>query len=235
MEELLAAAFVMGMLGSVHCIGMCGPLALALPLREDSNWSKFCGVLLYNTGRVITYAIAGTLFGLVGKTAGFFGYQQLLSIVLGACILVAVILPKAGVLTLSGNSVSQWLVRLRSRLGDLFLQRNYRSLFFIGLLNGLLPCGLVYMAATGATATGGIASGALFMAFFGLGTIPAMWCVSFFGNFIGLSFRKTIRKAYPYVLAVMATLLILRGMGLDIPYISPAISAEKTPVCCHKP
>jgi uncharacterized protein len=237
MVQLIFAAFTIGLLGSFHCVGMCGPLALSLPLNSNSFWSKFSGSLLYNAGRIVTYAAFGLVFGAIGKSVALFGYQQWLSVILGVVIIVFIILPKKITFITKKNIVLRFFEKLRSSLGQLFFKKNYSSLFSIGLLNGLLPCGLVYMAAAGAVATGDILKSTLFMAFFGLGTLPMMWSVAFFGNYIGIGIRQKIRKAYPYMMMLMACLLILRGMGLGIPYISPKVDVEKKAVhgCCTKP
>lgn len=227
MTQLLMAAFTMGLLGSFHCVGMCGPLALSLPLKDDSFNAKFSGALLYNAGRIVTYAVFGMVFGFIGKSVAFFGYQQWLSIALGIAILTFIILPKSVTSTKNKNGVVELFEKLRSVLGKLFFKKSYSSLFSIGLLNGLLPCGLVYMAAAGAVATGEISSSVLFMAFFGLGTLPVMWSIAFFGNYVSIGLRQRIRKVYPYMMMLMACLLILRGMGLGIPYVSPKVGIEK--------
>lgn len=214
----------MGMLGSFHCVGMCGPLALSLPLSNNSLRAKFAGSFLYNTGRMVTYAMFGLLFGVVGKTVSLFGWQQRLSIILGVTLIVFVVLPKKFNAAAQKNSaVTKALQHLLSNIGKLFLKKGYNSLFTIGLLNGLLPCGMVYMAAAAATATGNAPNAMLFMIFFGAGTLPVMWSLAFFGNYIGVSFRQKIRKAYPYMVGVMAGLLIVRGLGLNVPYLSPAL------------
>lgn len=237
MIQLLIAAFTMGMLGSFHCVGMCGPLALSLPLKSNSAIDKFTGALLYNVGRIITYAAFGILFGAVGKSLSLFGFQQWLSIIIGIVILVFIILPKRLLLFQQHNVLLRILEQIRLYLGNLFLQKNNTSLFSIGLLNGLLPCGLVYMAAAGSIATMDITRGVLFMVFFGLGTLPIMWSIAFFGNYIGVSIRIKIRKVYPYMMMLMACLLILRGLGLGIPYVSPKVEVKTQSVkgCCHKP
>ena len=112
-------------------------------------------------------------------------------------------------------------------------QKNYQSVFFIGLVNGLLPCGLVYMALAGAVATTSVVKSSLFMAAFGLGTLPLMWGVSFFGSFINVQTRVIIRRAYPYLMVGMAFLLILRGLGLDIPFLSPAFHMNEGQSMSH--
>ncbi len=237
MSQLIFAAFTMGLLGSFHCVGMCGPLALSLPINNDRPSARFSGVLLYNTGRILTYSIFGLIFGLIGKSAAFFGFQQWLSIILGLLIIYFVVLPKRFSIFNNKSFVLPFFEKIRSSLGELFFRKNYSSLFFIGILNGLLPCGLVYMAAAGAVATGEVPGSILFMAFFGLGTLPMMWSIAFFGNYVSISIRQKIRRAYPYLVTFMACLLILRGLGLGIPYLSPEMKKEKANMieCCAKP
>lgn len=237
MLAIFFAAFMIGIVGSFHCVGMCGPLALSLPLSNNSFAAKFSGAFIYNAGRIVTYSAFGLLFGLIGQTASVFGFQQWLSIIAGALILLFIILPKKYKLQHNAAKYTNgFFVKLRLELGRLFTQKNNSSLFVIGLLNGLLPCGLVYMAVAGAIAAGDVGSSVLFMAAFGLGTLPIMWSVAFFGNYMGVSLRQKIRRAYPYMMALMACLLILRGMGLGIPYVSPQMNAKKAEVhgCCTK-
>lgn len=237
MVQLILAALTMGLLGSFHCVGMCGPLALSLPLSNNSAWAKFSGAFLYNAGRVVTYSVFGLVFGIVGKSVSVFGYQQWLSVILGLLIIIFIILPKRLTSFSKNNFMMSFFEKIRAALGQLFFKKNYSSLFSIGLLNGLLPCGLVYMAAAGAVATGNISNSVLFMAFFGLGTLPVMWSVAFFGNFVGIGVRQKIRKVYPYMMMLMACLLILRGMGLGIPYVSPKVDLQKKEVhgCWARP
>jgi sulfite exporter TauE/SafE len=238
MLPLFLVAFTIGMVGSFHCVGMCGPLALALPLSSNSFAAKFFGALIYNAGRIVTYTVFGLIFGLIGQTAAIFNFQQWLSIGTGVLILLFIAIPqKYKIQHTASNYTTAFFTRIRMELGRLFTQKNNSSLFVIGLLNGLLPCGLVYMAVAGAIAAGDVGKSALFMAAFGLGTLPIMWSIAFFGNYIGVSIRQKIRRAYPYMMSLMACLLILRGLGLGIPYVSPKMDAAKTEVqgCCAKP
>ncbi len=237
MVQLFFVAFTIGIVCSFHCVGMCGPLAMALPLSNNSFVAKLGAAFIYNAGRIVTYAVFGLVFGLIGQTAALFGFQQWLSIGTGALILLFIIMPKKYKMQSStANYANGFFAGIRTRLGRLFTQKNNASLFVIGLLNGLLPCGLVYMAVAGAIAAGDIVNSVLFMAAFGLGTLPVMWSIAFFGNYVGISLRQKIRRVYPYVMAMMACLLILRGMGLGIPYVSPKMNAEKEKVtgCCSK-
>ncbi len=238
MLQLFFVAFTIGIVGSFHCVGMCGPLALALPLSNDSFAAKFFGAFIYNAGRIVTYTVFGLIFGLIGQTAALFNFQQWLSIGTGVLILFFIIMPKKYKIQNAASGYSTaFFTRIRMQLGLLFKQKNNSSLFVIGLLNGLLPCGLVYLATAGAIAADDVGSSMLFMAAFGLGTLPIMWSIAFFGNYIGVSFRQKIRRLYPYMMTLMACLLILRGMGLGIPYVSPKMDVAKREVqgCCAKP
>lgn len=224
MTGIFAIALLMGAVGSMHCIGMCGPLAMSLPVVSPTPAGKFLYTFLYNMGRIVTYALLGALLGLVGASFALAGLQQALSITVGTIILLCILFPRSQ-LTLAGSGKMQQLFeKVRSRLGGFLFKKKFSSVFFIGLLNGLLPCGLVYMAIAGAIATASVGKSMLFMATFGLGTLPVMWSVAFFGSFISLRTRMGIRKAYPYLMILMACLLIVRGLGLGIPYISPDIN-----------
>lgn len=231
------AAITLGLLGSFHCIGMCGPIALALPMVNHSPIHKFASVLLYNFGRALTYTALGVFFGLIGTGFAIFGLQQILSITIGALILITVLFPSKLISRFSfTNKLSQAFYGIKNKLSYLFTKKSMSSLFFIGILNGLLPCGLVYMAVVGAIATGNPLNGGLFMAVFGLGTIPAMLTVSMFSHMINAKFRSGINKAVPYVVSVMAIFMILRGLNLNIPYISPGFEEQtQTVSCCEKP
>lgn len=238
MLQLFIVAFSIGMVGSFHCVGMCGPLALALPLSNDSYAAKFWGSLIYNAGRVVTYSMFGFIFGLIGQTAALFNFQQWLSIGMGVLIIFFIIAPqKYKIQSTASGHTNAFFSSIRTRLAKLFKQKTSSSLFVIGLLNGLLPCGLVYMAIAGAIAAGDMGKSALFMAAFGLGTLPIMWSIAFFGNYIGVSLRQKIRKVYPFMMTLMACMLILRGMGLGIPYVSPKMDFAKKEVqgCCARP
>ncbi|MEP6676436.1 MAG: sulfite exporter TauE/SafE family protein [Ferruginibacter sp.] len=237
MTQFIIAGLTTGLLGSLHCIGMCGPLALSLPLDTNSRSSKIIGATIYNTGRVVTYTLLGILVGLIGKTFSFFGFQQYLSIFLGALIVLMIVVPKKYQTNLNTQYLlPRFFSSIRFSIATLFKKETKLSFFIIGMLNGLLPCGLIYIALATAATTGDWLHGSIFMMFFGLGTLPAMWSLIFFGQHLKFNFRKKIQKAYPYLMICMACLLILRGMGLGISYVSPAISKGKNPVlqCCHK-
>jgi uncharacterized protein len=236
--EFIIAAISLGLLGSFHCIGMCGPIALALPVHQYSPLKKYIGIFLYNLGRVSTYTFLGVLFGLLGQSFFLGGFQQLLSITIGILILVSVVFSNSKHLKSAKqlDFIYSFINNVKQQLGNLFNKKGLHFLFFIGLLNGLLPCGLVYLGIAGAIATGHYIKGAEFMFYFGIGTVPVMYVVAFIGQFITLKFRNQIRQSIPYVVSVMAILLIVRGLNLGIPYISPQFENETHKVsCCEKP
>jgi uncharacterized protein len=234
MTLIFIAAITLGFLGSFHCVGMCGPIALALPVGNARGISRLLLILSYNAGRMLTYSAFGILAGLAGRSIAIAGYQQLLSVMAGILLLLFILIP-AGLKPFQkmNSGIFIFFNRIKSSLSALFLRKGHRSLFTIGLLNGLLPCGLVYMALAGAIATGAAMEGAFFMAAFGLGTLPMMLALPFAGSFISLKTRNTMRRAVPALLACMAVLLILRGLNLGIPYISPKTGNDNNIPSCH--
>jgi hypothetical protein len=234
---MLWSAFLIGLFGSFHCIGMCGPIALALPIQQKSRIELIIGRVLYNVGRAVTYAAIGLVFGLVGQSLSLAGLQQSISIIAGVLILLMVLLP-------ARYSQKIYLLKpaygftnfLKRKFGQLLKRKSVISTFLIGLLNGFLPCGLVYIAVAGAVASGGYLEGAAYMFVFGIGTLPIMLAVSLAGNFISLNVRKRINKLIPAFMIVLAFLFILRGMNLGIPYISPQLQQTEISddsVICH--
>jgi len=218
----LYTALTIGLIGSFHCIGMCGPIAVALPLGEKSFLNRATGAFLYNIGRTLTYGVLGALFGLLGKGIEMAGFQQWASIVIGIVMIMTVVFP----FLFKGNINIEQLMfgyagRLIARFRKLFGIESYSNLFFIGLLNGLLPCGLVYVAVAGALNTNDALMGVLFMLVFGLGTIPIMMGVSLAGNFVGHSFKKKMNRIIPAFIFFLGVLFILRGLSLGIPFVSP--------------
>lgn len=212
------SALAIGFLGSFHCIGMCGPIALSLPYQGRKPLASAANVLLYNLGRAITYGLLGAVIGLVGK--GFFlaGAQSYLSMGLGLLLLTVALFSidmESQLLRVPIISrLNQWVTR---QLGRIIGQGGPLRLLGIGVLNGLLPCGLVYVAIVGAIGTGTALQGALYMAAFGLGTLPLMMATALAGQFVPLSWRRSVRKLLPVFLAGFALLFIMRGLNFDVP------------------
>lgn len=226
----LLTGFLMGLLGSLHCAGMCAPIVLALPLVGTKPWQRALGIALYHGGRISTYALLGALVGSLGYGATLSGWQQGLSIVMGVLILVVLMLP-ASVKHRVG--LSRLLQPVRNAMNRLWSRASYSTLGLIGMLNGALPCGLVYAALAGSLTTFSVWMGALYMVAFGLGTVPMLLAAQWVGRRISAQARHRIQRAIPVLVGCMAVLLILRGLNLGIPYISPElpVSANKEVHC----
>ncbi len=211
-----------GLVGSLHGIGMCGPIAIALPLGNKGMLNRVTGGLAYNTGRIITYGILGAIFGLLGQGIEMAGLQQWASILLGIAMILSVIAP---VLFKGKAKIEQFFFGYAGKMigsfRRLFAISSIPSLFLIGLLNGLLPCGLVYIAIAGAINTNDLINGVFYMMIFGLGTIPIMLAIPLLGNMVGNAFRKRYSKVLSGFIIVLGIIFILRGLALGIPYISP--------------
>ncbi len=216
------AALMIGLVGSLHCIGMCGPIAVSLPLGRKSWWHRTLGGLIYNTGRILTYGILGALFGLLGQGIEMAGLQRWASILIGAVMILSVLFPA---LFKGKIKIEQLLFgyagRMIGKFRKLFTINSLPSLFLIGLLNGLLPCGLVYVAVAGALNTNSVLGGIGFMIVFGLGTLPMMLAIPLLGNLVGSGFRKKYQYVLSIMVVVLGILFVLRGLSLGIPYVSP--------------
>jgi sulfite exporter TauE/SafE len=222
-------AFFIGLFGSVHCIGMCGPLAFAIPVAPGRSWLLVWDKLIYNLGRTLSYCLLGLLTGLIGKQLWLAGLQQWVSIFSGLFIIIAAS-TRLLKLTIKGNMVAKNTMGLFNRMLVYALKHRWGHLF-IGLLNGFLPCGFVYLALAGAVNTGGIIGSVQYMFWFGIGTVPLMLLATISSGLIGMPLRRRINKAIPYVMLVLGVWFLLRGLNLDIPYLSPPKAATGTSMC----
>lgn len=231
----LIAGFTLGAAGSLHCMGMCGPLSLALPTHHLSPVQKFFSLLLYQFGRIITYSLAGLLFGLAGHRIYIAGYQQLFSISMGIIIAVfaAFYFFKKQLIHIS------FLNRFYLSVQGLILKvlksaTGAGGFLLLGMANGLLPCGMVYIALASTLSFATVNESVGFMAMFGAGTLPAMMLVAYAGQAMKYEARLLMRKAVPFFVLGMGVLLILRGLNLGVPFISPQLpDAAGQAVICH--
>lgn len=224
----LAAALTIGLLGSMHCIGMCGPLVLAVPSSAASRIRFLTERIIYNIGRTITYGIMGGVLGMVGKSV-MVNVQQDTSVIIGVLLLITVGIPLALRSRLAQFSPLKIVHRFVTEKFSILMQkRGMAALFLMGLMNGLLPCGLVYTALIGATAVADIWKSSLFMMVFGIGTIPALVIISMSGRILTVKYRSLMTRAIPYVSIMVALILILRGLNLGIPLLSPKVNHSAT-------
>ena len=226
---LIGAALSLGLVTSLHCVGMCGPLALALPMVGNNRSAYVLGRLLYNIGRAVTYAVMGAVIGLAGRSFAMGGLQRWVSLAAGVALLIGLILMQTGQLTrlAEGLGLFRVFARLQAVWARRFQHRSFTGLFVLGLITGLLRCGPVYVALAAAAATGSVATSALFMLVFGLGTLPLMLVVSLAGKLVQMPMRRRMQKLVPISAGVVAILLIVRGLALGIPYLSPPVQATQ--------
>jgi sulfite exporter TauE/SafE len=216
---MIWTAFIWGILGSFHCIGMCGPIALAIAGKDRNKY--IFNKLLYNSGRAVTYAALGGLVGLVGFSLALAGIQQWISILMGIFILGMAFFYKESERWITGSTFSTALIKLKSYLGKSIKRGGPRAFFVSGVLNGFLPCGMVYMALVASLALQEPLLGVAYMFVFGLGTFPVMILLMFSKDLFPMNFRLKVNRVMPYFVMFMGVLFIVRGMGLGIPYISP--------------
>lgn len=217
-------AFFIGLFGSLHCIGMCGPLAFAVPAMGSNKLLLVWNKLVYQLGRVISYTLLGLLIGLIGRQLWLLGLQRTVSILSGLFILFAGLTSILKLRTSRGNVTTPgffnraMVYALRQRWGHLL----------VGILNGFLPCGFVYLALTGALNTHSAVSSAVYMFWFGVGTVPLMLVAAVGSGFLTASLRRQLNRLVPYFMLLLGVWFVLRGLELDIPYLSPAVQGSTT-------
>ncbi len=219
---MLYSALLLGLLSSLHCIGMCGPIAMMLPLDRNNAAKKVIQLFTYHAGRITAYASLGLVFGVLGKGLYLAGIQQQLSITAGIIMILIVMIPeKVFAMYNFSKPIYILIARVKTSLGSQFKKKSGKALFMTGLFNGYLPCGLVYAALFGAIAMQGEVKGTLYMVFYGLGTIPLMSAVVYGAGVLKTPARRIMAGVVPYAAVFVGMLFIVRGLGLSIPYLSP--------------
>jgi len=219
---LIISAIGLGFASGFHCIGMCGPIALSMGLTKNQKANFYIQNLTYQFGRILTYSFLGAVLGIIGQSFELAGFQKYLTVLVGILLIIMAIFSFGGKdFAAKIPFVSRGLLKVKMKLGKILQRPDYKSRFATGILNGLLPCGMVYMALTASLAAGGIWQSSLFMFLFGLGTFPFMFAVVYLANFITTAFRVRILKVIPVMMIILGGLFVLRGLELGIPYVSP--------------
>ena len=225
--EWLISSVLMGLAGSVHCMGMCGPLVMSLEVASGKKgWAR--SRWMYHLGRTLMYSLLGVIMGWVGMSASSFGFQRWVVLLSGALMLILLVSPA-------------WMRRVHfltigPRIRDAFVQRMKNNALgarlVLGMLNGLLPCGLVYVALAASLATASWWQGAVFMMLFGVATAPALFFVAAITRWLGARLRTQSMRWVQLGLVAMAFLVLLRGANLGIPFLSPVIKTSGGNSCC---
>lgn len=230
----LSMALLMGLTGSLHCAGMCGPIVWVMPFGMMNGFKKWLGIALYHIARISVYAgMALVLHSF--KNLFQPQWQQYISIALGLILLIT------GFISFIPNNRIKvslpWAGFVKNQLGRFIGNPSLFSLTMAGLLNGLLPCGLEYMALSSTVTAPAPAEAAVLMYAFGLGTIPMMVGITILKNKAGFLRFNHVRKLVPVMMFVFGALFVVRGMNLGIPYLSPKVAVEQNEIkasCCHK-
>lgn len=192
--------------------------------------------MTYHLGRILAYGLIGLFFGFVGKSLYIFGIQQQLSIIIGVLMIVLVLVPTQMVTKYNfSKPIYNMISKVKSALGKALKKKTADTFLTIGFLNGFLPCGLVYMAVFASLSSGQAYLGSFYMILFGLGTIPIMTSAIYLGKFLNSKVKQRIQKAIPVFVVIIGLLFIIRGLGLGIPYLSPAPMADmvSNTLDCH--
>lgn len=242
---LIISAIGLGFASGFHCIGMCGPIALSMGFSRSQATHFYLQNLTYQIGRVVTYAFMGAILGIFGEGFQLAGFQGTLTIIVGILLIVMALFSFGGKdFATKIPFINGLLLKLKLSLGKILQKQGYKSRFLTGVLNGFLPCGMVYMALTASLASGGVWQGAVFMALFGLGTLPFMFVVVLLGSLMSQTFRQKVLRIIPITMIILGGIFILRGMELGIPYLSPKKEAlqvhqnsgehcDDKKSCCH--
>ena len=225
--SIISSGLLLGLAGSLHCIGMCGPLSWALPIRHVSKTKQIGWLSIYQVGRITTYGLLGTIVGVLGSALNLTGYQQYFSVALGSAILIF------GTMVMAPHWVARFqpVQNIQKQLNH-WIHRTWNQpmntgrMFVLGSLNGWLPCGMVYLALFTGLTLPTLADAVCLMIAFGFGTVPAMMSISLGGHWVGQEIRMQLRRVVPVMVYVVGGILILRGLNLGIPYLSPALPSS---------
>lgn len=242
-------ALILGLTSNLHCIGMCGPLVMAIPIKRRTNFSLITGILQYNVGRIFTYFLLGILIGTIGLSIQTFNILQWISILSGIFLILFAWRKFFPTKLNTAFKISVVYLFITRSIGTILASESPLKLSLLGMLNGMLPCGMVYLGMLNAILTGDLFQSGLAMAIFGLGTLPSMIFAAYSAAKLTPAFRSKLNRFVPVILTFVGTLIIIRGLNLGIPYISPKIVADKTEKntslpkilkpememsCCHK-
>jgi sulfite exporter TauE/SafE len=231
---IILEALFLGAVSSLHCAGMCGPFMFALPLRSVSPVRRGALVSLYHGGRIFTYGLLGLVFGIAGRRIQLAGWQQWFSIGLGISILLGVLLKFACRRNFQPSFMQKYFSLISRLLTSLWTRPGGTPYFVLGMVNGLLPCGMVYIAVAASIASGSAVSGIAYMLSFGIGTLPMLIGIVSFRFLLRPSVRTGMKNIVPLMTACLGLLLLLRGLDLGIPFISPVLATTPAKIIsCH--
>lgn len=220
-------SFLIGLQATLHCVGMCGPLAFAAPINRTNKKAAIWGSLTYNFGRLTTYSYLGFLLGIIGIGQIWIYAIQLISILTGFIFIASATFGSLETWQIS-RPITRYIGSLSTKLFPIVKKVNLKFRpFLFGLINGTLPCGMVYLALLHGLSSKSLPDTILSMLFFGLGTLPVMFFIPLIGQ--ERFYRLLPKQTQKVMLLLIGFLLVLRGLGLGIPYFSPKVEKPEAP------
>ncbi len=221
---MMWSAFILGLFGSLHCAAMCGPLMLGLSAKNYS----FFGFIIHHIGRWIGYIGLAFLFYTIVSPLYIFELQQYVALLSGVLLILFGL--KSYIAPIN-RLVEKLSTSISARMQNIEVNRSANLI--LGVMNGLLPCGLSFSAAILSVNSGSYATSALYMVLFGLGTLPVLLGISYLPKLGKAGLVKQINLWLPKVMLLVGFLLIVRSAGLGIPYLSPDYNVETEKMeCC---
>lgn len=214
------SAFLIGLAGSVHCVGMCGPLALAIPgASKDKGFTFFLRTIAYQISRISGYGVLGLIVGFFSQGMQITGIQPYFSLLSGIILLFLGffgIIPEVNAFS-KYPIIQHFQVKINRIIGTVMTNEHFSTPFVLGFLNAMLPCGMIYIALGTGLSSGNMSEAALYLISFGLGTLPLMFMMSLSGQFLSLQMRRSWQKTIPIIFMISGIILIYKGMNIDLP------------------
>jgi len=214
------SAFLIGLAGSVHCVGMCGPLALAIPgASKDKGFTFFLRTIAYQISRISGYGVLGLIVGFFSQGMQITGIQPYFSLLSGIILLFLGffgIIPEVNAFS-KYPIIQHFQVKINRIIGTVMTNEHFSTPFVLGFLNAMLPCGMIYIAMGTGLSSGNMSEAALYLISFGLGTLPLMFMMSLSGQFLSLQMRRSWQKTIPIIFMISGIILIYKGMNIDLP------------------
>lgn len=223
------SALILGFAGSLHCVGMCSPLAMAVTMNRPS---AILNRLIYNAGRILTYGLLGMLIAAIGMTLPLRNFQNITSICLGLFLLL---IGLGGIRTVHIPFITPLLQTVTNFLKKAFAghlrQKTSMSVFILGTLNGLLPCGLTFIALTWCLSLAGPIDGLFFMLLFGMGTLPVMLGVTALIPLFVKKFNWNVQGLASSMMIISGIILIARVFFVHLPHAPSGNSVMEVIMC----
>ncbi len=226
---LFFTLFIFGLTGSLHCVGMCSPL-MSMACFRPVFGDMFKIQSLYHLGRILTYSILGAVIGFIGSLSFALGFQIYASIVFAVLLMIYSLFK---IFNLNLPFVQSSTFGFSKFYNVLLKKNNSYTTFALGMLNGILPCGLVYGAMAMAFLNHGILEGMFSMVFFGLGTLPILLLVTFGVKVKGLKSLLINTRLQYQILLLSSAYIIYKSVNIQMPAQTELWHSIVNPIMCH--